>query len=283
VPNDILKKTKTKQKKQFAEKKVRPNSFAATKKIYMNIIWGINEIDIRKIKEFVSRFDNPFVQNRISKNVQRQNIVIDKDSVIKNLFMCLLTTQQRSGPNSKVGTFLRQSPFPLTNENISNHHDIEIFVRETLLKNELNRYINRIPSFFTTNFQILQESNWQLIETLRTELKENATKATERRIADYLDDKFLGFGPKQSRNFLQGLGLTKFEIPIDSRITNWFNKFGFPVTLSSIPLQDKEYYHFVSDGIQQLCNQAEIYPCALDAAIFSSFDSEEWTEENAIY
>ena len=215
----------------------------------MNITWDISEIDIQKIKEFVSRHDNPFVQNRISRNVYRQNILIDKDSIIKNLFMCLLTTQQRSGPNSKVGTFLRQSPFPFTNKNISCHDDTETFVRETLQKNELTRYINRIPSFFTTNFQILQESNWQLLVTLRTELNENATKATERRIADYLDDKFSGFGPKQSRNFLQGLGLTKFEIPIDSRITNWFNKFGFPVTLSSIPLQDKGYYHFVSDGI----------------------------------
>ena len=249
----------------------------------MKIIWDINEIDIHRIKEFVSRFNNPFVQNRISKNVQRQNIVIDKDSVIMNLFMCLLTTQQRAGPNSKVSAFLRQNPFPLTYESISSHNNIESFIKETLLKNELTRFIHRISNFFTTNFQILQESNWQLIDTLRTELNENATKATERRIADYLNDKFLGFGPKQSRNFLQGLGLTKFEIPIDSRITNWFNKFGFPVTLSSIPLQDKEYYHFVSDGIQQLCDRAEIYPCVLDAAIFSSFDSGEWTEENAIY
>ena len=81
----------------------------------------------------------------------------------------------------------------------------------------------------------------------------------------------------------QSLGLTKYEIPIDSRITNWLNNFGFPVSLTSSPLGDKGYYHFVSDGIQELCIKARIYPCLLDAAIFSSFDNGEWTDENTIF
>src|SRR3712207_8726784 len=38
-----------------------------------------------------------------------------------------------------------------------------------------------------------------------------------------IDDSLKGFGPKQSRNLLQGLGLTRYEIPIDIRITRWFN------------------------------------------------------------
>ncbi|MCK9270029.1 MAG: hypothetical protein WC271_07755 [Bacteroidales bacterium] len=101
--------------------------------------------------------------------------------------------------------------------------------------------------------------------------------------SDNLQVDFNGFGPKQSRNFLQALGLTKYEIPIDSRITTWLNDFGFPVTLTSSPLGDKGYYHFVSDGIQELCEKAEIYPCILDAAIFSSFDNDEWTDENTIF
>ena len=55
------------------------------------------------------------------------------------------------------------------------------------------------------------------------------------------------------------------------------------MTLSSISLQDREYYHFVSDGIQQLCDKAGMYPCVLDAAIFLSFDNGEWTIENSIF
>lgn len=114
-------------------------------------------------------------------------------------------------------------------------------------------------------------------------LKDIDSKNAERILADNLSEKFMGFGPKQSRNFLQVIGLTKYEIPIDSRITNWLNNFGFPVSLASSSLGDKGYYHFISDGIQELCIKADIYPCILDAAIFSSFDKGEWTIDNMIF
>jgi len=41
-------------------------------------------------------------------------------------------------------------------------------------------------------------------------------------------------------------------------------------------LQDRAYYHFISDGIQHLCDEAGIFPCVLYAAIFSSYDSGGW-------
>lgn len=249
----------------------------------MNILWDIKETDIQKVKNFVKQHDNPFVRKRKSRNVEHQNIVIDKNIVIKNLIMCLLTSQQRSGPNTPVGNFLRLNPFPLTFETISANFNTETFVREILQQNGLNRFIDRISKFFSTNFQKLQVNNWILLKTLETLLDGQQTKQKEREVADYLNDIFSGFGPKQSRNFLQGLGLTKYEIPIDSRITNWLNDFGFPVILTSSPLQDREYYHFVSDGLQKLCDQSDIYPCILDAAIFSSYDNGEWTVENTVF
>jgi hypothetical protein len=197
--------------------------------------------------------------------------------------MCLLTSQQRSGPNSPVGQFLFQKPFPVIFETILANRQIENFIKEILKQNGLTRFISKISQAFEINIKKLQANNWEIIDTFKEKLDGQQTKMVEREIADYLDDLLKGFGPKQSRNFLQGLGLTKYEIPIDSRITNWLNDFGFPITLTSTPLQDKGYYHFVSDGIQSLCNQADIYPCILDAVIFSSFDDGEWTNENAIY
>ena len=146
----------------------------------------------------------------------------------------------------------------------------------------MTRYINQISRFFATNINRIQDDNWRIIQELDN-LKNIDSKTEERKLADRINDIFDGFGPKQSRNFLQSLGLTKYEIPIDSRITNWLNKFGFPVTLTSSPLGDKGYYHFVLDGIQELCIKAQIYPCLLDAAIFSSFNNDEWTEENIMY
>jgi thermostable 8-oxoguanine DNA glycosylase len=107
--------------------------------------------------------------------------------------------------------------------------------------------------------------------------------STERNAAEFIDENLKGFGPKQSRNLLQSLGLTRYEIPIDSRITKWLNAFGFPVKLTADALSNREYYNFIGDGFQALCARAEIYPCVLDAAIFSSFDGGGWTKENVVW
>jgi len=47
-------------------------------------------------------------------------------------------------------------------------------------------------------------------------------------------------------------------------VVRW--RFGFPVKLSADALFDRNYYHFVLDGIRHLCNKANVYPCVLDAA-----------------
>lgn len=248
----------------------------------MRIFWDINDSDIQKIKNALKNNDNPFLKKRIKLNVEKKDIVINKDIVIKNLLMCLLTSQQRSGPNSPVGKFLNQIPFPISNKVITESENIELMIKQTLQKNGLTRYINKISSFFSENIDKINKDDWRILEKLEY-LNQNQSKLAERELADFLNDWLKGFGPKQSRNFLQVLGLTKYEIPIDSRITGWLNEFGFPVSLTSSPLSDKGYYHFISDGIQELCLKAGIYPCEFDAAIFSSYDNNEWTEENTIF
>lgn len=248
----------------------------------MKINWEISQADLEKVKKVVADNENAFVSARRLRNVQRQNIVLNKNALIKTMIMCLLTSQQRSGPNSLVGRFLRLAPFPITIQKLKATKNVEEFIKYTLRQNSLTRYVNRISTFFASNHRKLVESNWTIIKKLE-DLKISDSKTTERKVADNLANEFAGFGPKQARNFLQALGLTKYEIPIDSRIITWLNDFGFPVTLASAPLGDKGYYHFVLDGIQELCQKAEIYPCILDAAIFSSFDKNEWTEANTIF
>lgn len=245
----------------------------------MNINWNISQADIKKVKKVIADNENAFLLSRQLRNVEKQNIVIDKDTILKTMIMCLLTSQQRSGPNSTVGLFRKLDPFPVTIEILAAVNNVEKFIKNTLIQNRLTRYVNRISSFFDSNYRKIEERNWTIINDLE-ELKISDSKIKERNIADNLAKDIKGFGPKQSRNFLQALGLTKYEIPIDSRIMTWLNDFGFPVALTSSPLGDRGYYHFVSDGIQELCEKAEIYPCILDAAIFSSFDNNEWTEEN---
>jgi hypothetical protein len=145
------------------------------------------------------------------------------------------------------------------------------------------RRTNLLAGEIATNLTRLEEGLWQqTLNTLDT-LRTNKGIGAEREAADFIDDKFAGFGPKQARNLLQSLGLTRHEIPIDSRITKWLNEFGFLVRLSASALADTNYYCFVMDGFQVLCQASGVAPCVLDAAIFASFDGGGWTEENIVW
>ena len=248
----------------------------------MTFNWEIDQSDIQKIKNAVRDNDNQFLKRRIERNVEKKNISINKDKVFHSMIMCLLTSQQQSGPNSKVAKFLNQKPFPVTAELLERTANREEFIKQVFLRNGLTRFINKNSAYFSYNFDKLKENDWEIIKKLEF-LNENQTKTNERDLADYLKLKLKGFGPKQSRNFLQSLGLTKYEIPIDSRIINWLNNFGFPIKLSSVLLSDNDYYHFVSDGIQELCEKADIYPCVFDAVAFSSFDNDEYTMDNIVF
>jgi len=48
-------------------------------------------------------------------------------------------------------------------------------------------------------------------------------------------------------------------------------------------LGDRYYYDFVSEGLQHLCKKAGVFPCVLDAAIFTSFDAGGWTEDMLVW
>ncbi|MGB3052711.1 MAG: hypothetical protein WBB42_17045, partial [Polyangiales bacterium] len=196
---------------------------------------------------------------------------------------CLLTTQQRSGPGSPVTKFLLMKPSPLVYSICAKQDDLAEFTRAVLTNFGGLRRSNIIGKELAANMSFLRDGGWEPTLHHLDDLRTNSSPETEKRAAAFVDDNFKGFGPKQSRNLLQGLGLSRFEIPIDSRITKWLNAIGFPVKLTANALQDRNYYNFVSDGFQKLCEACDITPCVLDAAIFSSFDEGKWTKENVVW
>jgi hypothetical protein len=115
------------------------------------------------------------------------------------------------------------------------------------------------------------------------QVRQDSCPETERQAVRFIDEHFQGFGPKQSRNLLQGLKLSRFEVPIDSRITKWLNDLGFPVKLNASALSDQNYFEFASGVFQRLAEACGIAPYVLDAAIFSSFVGDGWTEENVVW
>jgi len=249
----------------------------------MQILWQVSQEDIRMVKAFVSQHeDNVFVQTRIQRNVNGQREPLTIDSFWDHHVACLATTQQRSGPDSYVAKFVKSGSFVLNYSACLNRADSLEEDAQTELSNYHLRRFNTIAGELYKNIGFIHE-NWPEINRRLKQIEQKPEPQTEREAAGYIQEHLKGFGPKQSRNLLQSLGITQYEIPIDSRITKWLNKFGFPVYLTATALGDSCYYNFVSDGFQELAKACDIPPCVLDAVIFSSYDNGGWTEENIVW
>lgn len=241
----------------------------------MKLLWQVEDSDIVKTKEFYGKHkDKEFVIERRRMNVERNLPDFTHALLWKDMVSCLMTTQQWWGPDRPVTKFYYSQPFPLNYGLCKQQEEhLEGFVRSKLSSFGGIRFSNKLAREIHHNFQWLEErGGWSKVDSVIAKLNQSQTQQAEAEAADFIDDNLKGFGPKQARNLLQGLGLTKYEIPIDSRITKWLNNFGFPVRLSATALADRNYYGFVSQGFRTLCEKCDIYPCLLDAAIFTSYD-----------
>ena len=248
----------------------------------MEIVWRIRSSDKKLVKDLLADYkDNIFVKRRIKKNIARARVNISRKRVWRVLVGCLLTTQQKSGPESRVAKFMRTKPFPLDYDTCLSKRDVvESFSYKTLSNFGGIRRTNTIAYEIAKNLSLEKDIWTGMLQKLKS-LQYEATQEEERIVADYINENFLGFGPKQSRNLLQWLGLTRYEIPIDSRITKWLNEeLKFPVALNASTLQDKNYYRFVSYGIQELCKACGVYPCIFDAAVFARADDNRRVKRN---
>lgn len=245
----------------------------------MKIDWTVQERDIAIVRKLLdSTKENRFVTRRIEKNVSGSPPGFSRPEVWRVMLGCLLTTQQRSGPDSSVSHFLRLNPFPLTFQSLQ-EKQVRRMVEEKLTRFGGIRRAPTIAEQAEANLKWLNSAGWHLVEReFNALLEQRSTEPNhnhaqrERKSALFIQENLKGFGPKQSRNLWQWLGLTRYEIPLDSRITDWLNKHIFPVRLSSQPLGDRNYYQFVMDGIQALSRASGVLPCILDAAIFSTYD-----------
>jgi len=249
----------------------------------MKLIWQIEDSDIQKGKAFYeAQKNNAFVLNRIERNVKKVLPPFSNEMFWDAMISCLITTQQRSGPESSVTKFICTKPFPLNFSICKAADELQNTVEETITSFGGLRRGKSIGKEVAFNFLWLENGGWKTVNDIVEDMIKHQTAETERKSSEIIIDNLKGFGPKQSRNLLQSLGLTKYEIPVDSRITQWLTAFGFPMKLSATALSDKNYYNFVLDGFQRICEASGIFPCVMDAAIFSSFDG-EWPEDKLIW
>lgn len=247
----------------------------------MHIKWIVTKSDIAQVKSFYKEYKaNFFVQNRKRVIEKAASSPVSKSKFWRASVCCLLTTQQRSGPNSPVGRFVARKPFPLPYKECSTKRNLEAHVLKVLKAHGGLRRDRTIAHEVSENFAALEAGLWPEMRAKLEKARTSRTVEAERDAAGFIQDHFRGFGPKQSRNLLQAIGLSRYETPIDSRITKWLNQFGFPIRPTAAGLSDRHYYQVISDGFQQLSAACGILPCLLDAAIFSSYDGDEWTDAN---
>ena len=240
----------------------------------MGILWQVNEQDVQRVQEIIQEYANSdLVQARRVTNLADGPPVVAQDEFWRRLVGCLLTTQQQSGPGSAVSQLIESNPFPLSLEALRNQPDVVGHVEGVLQQFGGIRRWRIIAGQVAENLGLLEAGLWgQTMEQLEA-LRQPWPPAREQevQVANFIRETFTGFGPKQSRNLLQWLGLTRYEIPIDSRVAGWLGEnVSFPLPLSPMALADNEYYQVASDAINELCMQAGESPCVLDAAIFES-------------
>jgi hypothetical protein len=238
----------------------------------MRIGWTIEALDVRRVRELVAEYkDHPIVTARKKRNVERVGISRSKGSVWRVIAGCLLTTQQKSGPDSRVAQFIRDGSELFRFSACARKRKLASFAENTISRYGLRRAAT-IGKEIEANFHWLSDGGWAKLRRHLKTLKSGSSARLEREVASFVSANLAGFGPKQSRNMLQWLGLTQHEIPLDSRVLKWLNKSGFPIHLSAQGLADEAYYCFVLDGVQKLCSHAKVLPCIFDAAVFASFE-----------
>jgi len=248
----------------------------------MKFEWRIEPSDIQAVKDIVARQQHhPFVVSRMERNVDGVLPEIDSSRIWQTQMMCLLTSRQRSGPNSVVSNILGERPFRLSLQKCRDAQDAKSFVSSTLADFGGIRFTENIAKRAAANLERFEGGGWKELLTWLDKLRAQRLQSPnplhhqlECEAARYMDG-YEGFGPKQSRNFWQDLGLTRYAFVLDSRITDWLKRTNFPVPLSSVALGDEGYYVFLSDVLLELCVKANVLPCVLDAAVFASYDKQE--------
>src|SRR5579859_4531891 len=197
----------------------------------LSIVFEHHEVEaVRTIVEAKLANKRRFVQERFQRNVAGHLPVIDDDRLWKTLIMCLLTTQQRSGPGSPINQLLDQKPFPLALATCQKTLALQEFVLQLLTDTTGIRRTNKIAQAVDRNLRTLENGGWDYIRRWRDQLlvqraspADLSHRELEEAAAHYVD-QFVEFGPKQSCNFWQSLGLTRYVFVLDSRIIGWLRQ-----------------------------------------------------------
>jgi endonuclease III len=206
------------------------------------------------------------------------------DDFWKWLVLSLLSSQQRYSEGSAVSRLendIDEFPLPLSEFASLDESKIDQRLRRF-------RFHQRITHQLVANFRWLfgDGNGWKSLQpTLdgllqqRNSSPASAHRKLEREAAHALAESLEGVGPKQARNLLQSLGLTRYEIPLDSRVVSWLrDRLGWNISMES--LSRPEYYEELLERVQASCEAASVLPTLFDAAAFEEVGKEMTVKTN---
>jgi hypothetical protein len=247
---------------------------------------------VRRIVD--AKRQEPFFKRRYARNVQNPPSQFSRDEFWGQMVVCMCTSVQRSGPNSRVSHLVREDPFPLRLAVCAGHGDLRQFA-ESVLRSRGLRFGRKLADQIVRNMLWLSDGGWATVEEQFGKLASGGLNlgspqqriAAERQAARMVMGRsggLAGFGPKQARNLWQCLGVTQYEIPLDSRVFNWLTALpgSFDIDVSKL-YASVPYYETKMSEIQELCAVAGVLPCEFDAAVFIDSDDDEWPEVDIVY
>jgi len=235
----------------------------------------------------------PFFQRRYRRNIQNPPQHFSEGEFWKQMVVCMCTSVQPSGPNSRLSQFVREKPFPLSLPECESRADWGTYA-ESILRGRGLRFGPKIAKQLQANLAWLRGGGWHTAKhhfTLLAQLPANCPAirriTAEREAARAIMGRsggLAGFGPKQTRNLWQCLGVTQYEIPLDSRICAWLEALTPPFKVETKRLYSSvPYYEATMSDIQAVCEAAGVFPCEFDAAVFTNADREQWPEDDEVF
>jgi endonuclease III len=216
-------------------------------------------------------------------NVEGTNELPSADDFWKWLVLSLLSSQQRYSEGSALGKLengVDEFPLPLSEFMSLDESEIDQRLRGF-------RFHKRITEQLIANCRWLfgVANGWDSLQPTLDGLRQrrngspvSAHGKLEREAAHALSGSLEGVGPKQARNLLQSLGLTRYEIPLDSRVVRWLrDRLGWNISIESLSRPD--YYEELLDRVQASCEAAGVLPTFFDAASFEEVGKEMTVRE----
>jgi len=118
--------------------------------------WEFSEAETSNVRGIVDeQGNNPFVKKRRAQNVVEAEISITADQFWNAHLAALLTSQQRSGPESHVSQFLKEEIYSVGLDQCRDVENIDEYVSEILEEHGGIRYYNNIGEACERNFERL--------------------------------------------------------------------------------------------------------------------------------